>query len=479
MKWLLLSVVLVAFAYATAGSIDDKPVDVGNGELKAATEVMTVEKRRLQAPNKPAKNGARKPKTKKPTKAAPVKPGKVAGDKSPDCLYWVRNGYPCSDPWSKANCATTCHHRVATETKVLALNEGTSDSVDGYQSYLNRTLEQPHAFRWSDPAKESWSCVDGRSTTHIYGTPGGDMGEFIMAYQTVANKSKISLAPGDLLVKYMNDVLTNENPFYLHTDSHSVEKIKTYLGASEKDEVGFFAKVAQQTKLLELLKNPDNHGCGHLKQMLLHPTEYLIPTATVLSLFRSFYLYAFQHENGKKRTHLHIHGDASHVHKENPENYVADYGWGEHDETSEVAGHSHLVSVPDDHNEEFILAVFPSSKIPKAGCKAPKIFPTVFDSEEHFTTAFKDGAKEFFVAHSLGGLVTEYRRKLVKFFLLQFTDLPQTPDFQEKTVKDINALSDLHLQNTLGFLQVNNKPIKTLPIISATYSSTSSTDNVC
>lgn len=85
MKSLLLSIVLMAFAYA--GSIDVKPVDADNGELKAEVKVMTVEKRQLQGSNNPVKNAGRKPKTKKPTKkpavtAAPVKPGKKKAGQS-------------------------------------------------------------------------------------------------------------------------------------------------------------------------------------------------------------------------------------------------------------------------------------------------------------------------------------------------------------------------------------------------------------
>ena len=129
------------------------------------------------------------------------------------------------------------------------------------------------------------SCVDGRGRESIVGTPGGNAGEFILALTSAEE-----ISGQKILLERMDEILgrylEKTGKFYMHTDDHAL--IKAGLtedgvrkGAIEDDE--------RKEKLLEILSNPANGGCGHLRLMAQNPSEYDVRPELVAEVIRAIY----------------------------------------------------------------------------------------------------------------------------------------------------------------------------------------------
>jgi len=120
----------------------------------------------------------------------------------------------------------------------------------------------------------SLSCVDSRETHGVAGTPGGDIGEFVIAAQTYVNYIKRNLADDEikeLLKKFIFYVASPERPFYYHTAKHYIGHWAEHMGhvvmPTETPHhhldhwLDEFVKVAHQ-------------GCGHLKAQIKNPSDF-------------------------------------------------------------------------------------------------------------------------------------------------------------------------------------------------------------
>jgi hypothetical protein len=89
-------------------------------------------------------------------------------------------------------------------------------------------LAKKGQYYWTHPRDQHWGCIDGRHDTPTYGTPGGDMGEFLLVQSVLKRHITRQFTPqeyGEMLYAYI-DSRTFQDPFYMHTDEHSVELAK-------------------------------------------------------------------------------------------------------------------------------------------------------------------------------------------------------------------------------------------------------------
>jgi len=143
-------------------------------------------------------------------------------------------------------------------------------------------------------------CVDGRSPQGIIGTPGGNMGEFVLmlAASEQVTGSKIRLAE---IYPLFETYVKLFGAFYMHTDTHGLKHMQTefktnplfksYETASVQKLQNLVKNPAKkyQASLLEYLSQPQNIGCGHLKLMLTFPNEYLIRPNLIKTCIKAFY----------------------------------------------------------------------------------------------------------------------------------------------------------------------------------------------
>jgi rhodanese-related sulfurtransferase len=291
------------------------------------------------------------------------------------------------------------------------------------QEEIEKHVGDVHSIRWVKLAAfllhGRLSCVDGRDDSGVLGTPGGDMGEFLLATSVVERLCHKKLNAQELKILFLRR-LDAFGRFYLHSD---VSASNTLIASMRQDKRldaalsnvyeamewrRFLAKPPVEIRevLLEHILRPEHIGCGHMKQALLRHVEYGTRPELVLDLFRSYLTVRWEGAT------------------------EADY-----------------VVLPGGHNEGAVINVMLSEELAPFS-KIPLVSPAAEGSQ-------------MFVNHPQ---VSAYlRRQLAEFFVRQ-TDLFSPPAGGSALIyEEITKLAQTHLVNTLGVLA------KGLPIFHLTF----------
>eukprot|EP00741_Cyanophora_paradoxa_P018212 tig00021038_g17585.t1 len=144
-----------------------------------------------------------------------------------------------------------------------------------------------------DVARHTWSCIDGRSSKAILGTPGGTISEFLLGVGsfikkglTIPNEDTMQ-ALVDLYTSYYTIPWTRQ--FYMHTDHHSVEAIAAALGVTYADVKPYSPPGKLRPAVLTYSATPKYMGCGHVKMTIQNPGVYGIPAEVTTWAVRSFH----------------------------------------------------------------------------------------------------------------------------------------------------------------------------------------------
>jgi len=142
-----------------------------------------------------------------------------------------------------------------------------------------------------------WSCVDGRSTEAVVGTPGGTLGELVLIASALENVlgRKLTQACVDQLLAGM---ISDGGDFYHHTDIHSLTALANTLKLDCNNESpGEYTwrwlrspEPNLREHLLDLLGLPQHIGCGHVAAMVSEPEAYGTRSELVLYSLRAFFV---------------------------------------------------------------------------------------------------------------------------------------------------------------------------------------------
>jgi rhodanese-related sulfurtransferase len=147
------------------------------------------------------------------------------------------------------------------------------------------------------------SCVDGRDSAGVIGTPGGDAGELLLALAAVeklAGKRFTEPEVEAVLLQHIDSF----GRFYMHTDVASMNKLITE-GYRKDDRLAKHVPIvdspAEQWRefharppanlraaVLEHVTNPDVMGCGHLKFAMTVP-EYQVRPELARAYLEAFH----------------------------------------------------------------------------------------------------------------------------------------------------------------------------------------------
>lgn len=174
------------------------------------------------------------------------------------------------------------------------------------QDSLRSHLENRRHISWVKVASllthGTESCVDGRGTRPILGTPGGDAGELLLGLATLEQLQGAPIAETDI-PRLLDAYLDAFGRFYIHTDAHALHDLATHL----KQQPAFAAHLPDPTDshaieafvrrpprrlekpLLTQLVAPAHVGCGHLKLALTYPDQYGVRPELTRALLRSVY----------------------------------------------------------------------------------------------------------------------------------------------------------------------------------------------
>jgi hypothetical protein len=156
---------------------------------------------------------------------------------------------------------------------------------------VRSVVTTPGAVRWTTVADLLGdgveSCIDGRADKPVLGTPGGDVGEIVVALAALEEATHERIAVGGL-DRLFDEYQASFGRLYFHSDQHAMRSLGRALRADERlagvrDRLGDDAAVrdfvlapapAYQEALIEHLTRPENVGCGHVRLALLNSSAY-------------------------------------------------------------------------------------------------------------------------------------------------------------------------------------------------------------
>lgn len=162
--------------------------------------------------------------------------------------------------------------------------------------------------------QRSKSCVDGRENQEaVIGTAGGDFAEFLLGLHAVEQSLQRTLTEEQIYRLLESYAAGQREPLYWHNDTHGMHHLIETLGENSDPQIAHIGSAAtaihssedyerfisqlggslttqeQETHLLELLSDPNNIGCGHIKLMLNNADQYGIRKELVRAFIKAFY----------------------------------------------------------------------------------------------------------------------------------------------------------------------------------------------
>ena len=142
-------------------------------------------------------------------------------------------------------------------------------------------------------------CVDGREDGAIVGTPGGDVSLLTEAIIAIGNETDKKLEVNEIS-NVFNWYLDTFGSFYMHTDTHGLEHLMGMLNKDKRVEKKIETVKEMEAELrkpqnidkellLELLVNPKNVGCGHLRLMLEDAAGYHVSQKVIERIIESYF----------------------------------------------------------------------------------------------------------------------------------------------------------------------------------------------
>merc|ERR1719460_2765701 len=168
--------------------------------------------------------------------------------------------------------------------------------------------EQREKVTLAKVSESSFMCLDDRVTQPSLFTPGGDLGEFILALSSYLQERDPSgrMLPSQevvdaLLLKYL-ETLPSSRPMIHCTDDRAISHLEAEVPLENLDLTA--PPDHARASLLQKLTEVENHGDSHIRLLLKKPewfqlNEYLVPMAV-----KSFYNLLWQ-QNTDAKSPLH------------------------------------------------------------------------------------------------------------------------------------------------------------------------------
>ncbi len=164
-------------------------------------------------------------------------------------------------------------------------------------------LEDPSRIEWISVASMTGAgtegCIDGRAGGPVVGTPGGDAGELTLALSAVEHTARAEV-PDEAVAALVARYAVTFGPFYVHTDPAALARLDELLradpglrelrGESSIEQLVSHPPRELEAQLAALLARPEHVGCGHLRLLLEHPSEYGVRRELAEAVLRETHL---------------------------------------------------------------------------------------------------------------------------------------------------------------------------------------------
>jgi hypothetical protein len=158
-------------------------------------------------------------------------------------------------------------------------------------------------------ASTSFMCLDDRVTEPSLGTPGGELGEFVLALSAYLQErdGAAAVPPRQevvdaFLLKYLK-TLPASRPMIHCTDDRAVRHLEEELSVENLD-LQEPAKRAVQAGLLERLTEVENQGDSHIRLLLKQPQQFHVDARLPPMVLKAFYKHLWQ-QNQEPGSFLH------------------------------------------------------------------------------------------------------------------------------------------------------------------------------
>ena len=183
----------------------------------------------------------------------------------------------------------------------------TGHAMNPAVSVESRLLD-PANIPFRPAAQHFFSDMDGRARYGILGTPGGDLGEFILALAAMEELIKPKTLSEEDVYQYFEEFLehmANEGKhlFYHGTDEAALGRLAA---AAEVGDPLSPATDDEVQKLIEYSVDPRHVGCRHLRMMIEHPLEYKVAAPVVEGAIKAFYKVYFDSNHPSRPRLLHV-----------------------------------------------------------------------------------------------------------------------------------------------------------------------------
>mmetsp|Transcript_44945 Transcript_44945/g.106730 ORF Transcript_44945/g.106730 Transcript_44945/m.106730 type:complete len:383 (-) Transcript_44945:74-1222(-) len=158
------------------------------------------------------------------------------------------------------------------------------------------TKEQRRQLRLVKVAETSLSCLDDRLNEPVLATPGGDLGEFILALATYldwrvadpehSNHPTQQLV--DSLLQAYLESIPKGRPMVHCTDDRAIAHLEAEVPVENLD-LNEPPQQAKDSGLLQKLTEFENHGDSHIRLMLKQPEWFELPDYVVPMALKAFY----------------------------------------------------------------------------------------------------------------------------------------------------------------------------------------------
>lgn len=207
-------------------------------------------------------------------------------------------------------CRSPSGGRAATGSTTTTAND-VSSAERRAEEDVRAVLAAREAVRWTTVARVlgdgTESCIDGRSDRPVLGTPGGDVGEIVVALGAL---ERTTGAPIDVaaLDHLFDEYEASFGKIYFHTDTRAMTALAAALAhdamfaavagrVSTPSELYRFVlapPAEYRERLLEELTRPEHVGCGHLRLALSNAEAYGVRAALVRAVIAASFRLAWR-----------------------------------------------------------------------------------------------------------------------------------------------------------------------------------------
>lgn len=211
----------------------------------------------------------------------------------------------CEELGTSAQVDSVCSVSKVTIHQDHAGNAGmTLAAVSAVWGSSTLSSEQRDKVTLGKVSETSFSCLDDRVTKPSLFTPGGDLGEFILALASYLQERDPTgrLKPSQevvdaLLQKYLSEI-PSSRPMLHCTDDRAIQHLEAELPLENLDLSA--PPDHAMASLLQKLTEVENHGDSHIRLLLKKPewfqvSEYLVPMAV-----KAFYHLLWQQNTDPK-----------------------------------------------------------------------------------------------------------------------------------------------------------------------------------